>query len=125
MDIQNTTITTKTIIITIIIQINYLIIKNIKIMIIIDLYTSFNNNTLLIKYVLEMQTSKFNNNNNNNYIIFFEVCTLFLYLLRLKNPLGKDFSFKTAGEQNTVLNSNLHAVLFSLKERTLLMSQGR
>lgn len=45
--------------------------------------------------------------------------------MRLKNPLVKEFSFKTAGEQNVVLNSNLHAVLFSLKECALLMSQGR
>lgn len=49
----------------------------------------------------------------------------FLYLLRLKNPLGKDVPLKTAGEQNAVLNSNLHAVLFSLRECALLMSQGR
>lgn len=89
--LQNTTITTKNIIITIIIiiQINYL--KNITIMIIINLYTSFNNNTLLIHMYWKCKLLNSIIIITTNYInfiyLFLEVCALFLYLLKLKNPL--------------------------------------
>lgn len=60
-----------------------------------------------------MQTFKFNNNNNNKLHQFY------LFIFRGLRSLFISFeikeSFKTAGEQNAVLNSNRHAVLFSLK----------